>query len=79
MNYTPAAKKAVDHAKRISKRLKHNYIGTEHLLLGLLHIEDSLAAKVFFHEGINEENVIKLIDELIRRNEKYKTGTKKIK
>ncbi|MBQ6258124.1 MAG: ATP-dependent Clp protease ATP-binding subunit, partial [Lachnospiraceae bacterium] len=65
MNYTAAAKKAVDHAKRISKRLKHNYIGTEHLLLGLLHTEDSLAAKVFFHEGINEENVIKLIEELV--------------
>ena len=65
MNYTPAAKKAVDYAKRISKRLKHNYIGTEHLLLGLLHIEDSLAAKVFLHEGINEENVIKLIEELV--------------
>ena len=65
MNYTPAAKKAIDHAKRVSKRLKHNYIGTEHLLLGLLHIEDSLAAKVFLHEGINEENVIKLIEELI--------------
>ncbi|MBQ3902327.1 MAG: ATP-dependent Clp protease ATP-binding subunit [Lachnospiraceae bacterium] len=65
MNYTPAAKKAIDHAKRVSKRLKHNYIGTEHLLLGLLHTEDSLAAKVFLHEGINEENVIKLIEELI--------------
>ena len=65
MNYTPAAKKAIDHAKRVSKRLKHNYIGTEHLLLGLLHTEDSLAAKIFLHEGINEENVIKLIEELI--------------
>ena len=65
MNYTPSAKKAIDQAKRISKRLKHNYIGTEHLLLGLLHVEDSLASKVFLHEGINEENVIKLIEELI--------------
>ena len=65
INYTPSAKKAIDQAKRISKRLKHNYIGTEHLLLGLLHVEDSLASKVFLHEGINEENVIKLIEELI--------------
>ncbi len=65
MNYTVQAKKAVDGAKRISKRLKHNYTGTEHLLLGLLRVKDSLAAKVFAREGVTEENVLKLIDELV--------------
>ena len=65
MDYTAQAKKAIAGAKRISKHLKHNYVGTEHLLLGLLRVKDSLAAQVFAREGVTEENVRKLIDELI--------------
>ncbi len=36
MNYTVTAKQALAYGKRISKRLNHNYVGTEHLLVGLL-------------------------------------------
>ncbi|MCR5641472.1 MAG: ATP-dependent Clp protease ATP-binding subunit [Lachnospiraceae bacterium] len=65
MNYTNDLKKALEQAKRISKRLKHNYIGTEHLLLGLLKVRNSVARKVLENEGVDESNVLKLISELI--------------
>ena len=44
--YTAKAKKAVDFAAKMSKSMKHNYIGTEHLLLGLLKEETGVAAQV---------------------------------
>lgn len=65
MNYTNDLKKALEQAKRISKRLKHNYIGTEHLLLGLLKVRNSVASKVLENEGVDEEHVLKLISDLI--------------
>ena len=65
MKYSKQAQKAVDNAKRISKRLQHHYIGTEHLLLGLLRVKDSIAATVFAKENVTEENVMTLIEDLI--------------
>ena len=65
MNYTNDLKKALEQAKRISKRLKHNYIGTEHLLLGLLKVRNSVAAKVLENEGVDEAHVMKLVADLI--------------
>jgi hypothetical protein len=44
--FTPRAKAALKGAAEVSLQLGHNYIGTEHLLLGLLADEDSVAAKV---------------------------------
>src|ERR1700753_2310671 len=44
--YTPRVKKVLDLARREAKNLNHTYIGTEHLLLGLLREGDGVAAKV---------------------------------
>ena len=41
--YTPAAKRVVEYAIEESRDLNHNYAGSEHLLLGLLHESDGLA------------------------------------
>ena len=68
MEFTKQAKKAIDQAGRISKRLGHNYIGTEHLLLGILKNQDSLAAHILAEEDVTEEKVMSLIDELITPN-----------
>lgn len=65
MEYTAQATAAINYAKKISKKLNHKYVGTEHLLLGLLHSNDSISATVFAREGVTEENLISLIDELI--------------
>lgn len=63
--YTAKAKKAVDIATRMSKSLHHNYIGTEHLLLGLLREETGVAAQVLAENGVEETKVLELIEELI--------------
>ena len=65
MRYTPQAKKALDYAKRISKKLEHNYVGTEHLLVALLHDDTSLAAKILANENIKDVDIIQLIKDLI--------------
>lgn len=66
MKYSAQADSAITYAKRISKKLKHNYIGTEHLLLGLTHIKESISAGVLANNGVTEENLLSLIDELIK-------------
>ena len=65
MNYSKNLKKALEQAKRISKRLHHNYIGTEHILIALVRDTASVAGVVLAEEGVTEEHIIKLINELI--------------
>ena len=65
MDFTPQGKKAMEAAKRFSKKMQHNYVGTEHLLYGLTKAKDGLAALVLENNGIIDENIVKLIEELI--------------
>ncbi len=65
MEFTQQAKNTISAAKRISKKLSHNYVGTEHVLLGLLRNKDSLACKVLLHNKVDEANLYTLVDELI--------------
>ncbi len=71
--YTAKAKKAVDLANRIAKSLQHNYIGTEHLLLGLLKERSGTAAQVLMENGVELEKVMQLIEELIAPNQQVLT------
>ncbi|MFA5795422.1 MAG: ATP-dependent Clp protease ATP-binding subunit [Candidatus Brocadiia bacterium] len=50
--FTPGAKKALEFAHEEATHLKHDYIGTEHLLLGLLREEDGIAARIFKNLGV---------------------------
>ena len=63
--YTAKAKKALALAGRMSRNLHHNYIGTEHLLLGLLHEGSGVAACVLMSNGVEEEKLVQLIEDLI--------------
>lgn len=65
MEYTKQLKKAIDYSKRVSKKLGHNYIGTEHLLLGLLRQKDTLTYELLTKENITEEHITQLIFEYI--------------
>lgn len=65
MKYSAQAENAISYAKKISKKLKHNYIGTEHLLLGLLHTKDSISSGVLLNNGVTEEALLSLISDLI--------------
>ena len=62
---TRQAQRAVEFARDIAEELHHNYIGTEHLMLGLIRAEDGLASKVLVQNDITEERVLKLIEQLI--------------
>lgn len=50
-NYTPAARRAYELAGQEALELKHHYIGSEHLLLGLLREEHGIAAQALKHLG----------------------------
>lgn len=63
--YTAKAKKAIDIATRISKSLHHSYIGTEHILLGLLKEGTGVASQVLADNGVEYDKMLKLIEELI--------------
>ena len=68
MELTTQAQATLAYAKRLAKRLGHNYVGTEHLLVGLTRQADSLSAKVLQRLGVTEQNLIDLIEELISPN-----------
>ena len=55
--FTERARQVVVHAQDESRALKHNYIGTEHLLLGLLREEEGLAAQVLDAHGMTVEEL----------------------
>lgn len=63
--YTAKAKKALALAGKMSRSLHHNYIGTEHLLLGLLREGSGVAACVLMSNGVEENKLVELIEELI--------------
>ena len=63
--YTVKAKKAVTIAGKMSKSLHHNYIGTEHLLIGLLKENSGVAAKILNENGVELDKIVDLIKELI--------------
>ena len=63
--YTAKAKRALTLAGRMSRSLHHNYIGTEHLLLGLLREGSGVAACVLMSNGVEEEKLVQLIEDLI--------------
>ena len=67
--FTNSAEKAIEFANDIATSLGHNYIGTEHILYGLVKEGSGVAAKVLENQNITEELVLKEIEELIGRNE----------
>ncbi len=63
--FTPKAKKVMELAMEEARTLGHNYIGTEHLLLGLIREGEGVASQVFLNMGLDlekvREEVIKLL------------------
>ena len=55
--FTERARQVVTLAQEEARNLKHSYIGTEHLLLGLLREEEGVAARVLLGVGVTVENV----------------------
>lgn len=69
MNYTEKAKQALKLAKRVSVHLGHPYIGTEHILLGLLKESSGAAGQVLLASGVTEDALMDMIRQLIAPEE----------
>lgn len=67
--YTGKAKKAIDLATRISKKLDYNYVGTEHILAGLIKEGTGVAAQVLSADGVDYDKLIQMIKDLISPGE----------
>ena len=68
--FTERAKKVLTLAQEEAERSHHSYIGTEHLLLGLLRMEEGVAAKVLNNLGVEIATVRSTIDSVLGRNER---------
>lgn len=69
ISYTDKAKKALNYANRLSRSSGCNYVGTEHILAGLLKEGTGVAAEVLTANNVELEALLKLIDELVAAGE----------
>ena len=67
--FTNRAQKAIEFANEIALELGHSYIGTEHLLYGLVKEGAGVAAKVLENQNVTEDKIIEKIQELIGTEE----------
>ena len=67
--FTNSAEIALEIANEIAAKLGHNYIGTEHLLYGLVEEANGVASKVLANQGVTSAEVLKEIENLIGINE----------
>ena len=63
--YTKQAEDAIRYAGKTAREMRHPYIGTEHLLLGLRQEYTGVAGQVLAQNGVEEEKILHLMDELI--------------
>ncbi len=63
--YTKQAENAIRSAVRTAREMKHPHVGTEHLLLGLRREYSGVAGQILAKNGVEEEKVLHLMDELI--------------
>ena len=65
MNYTQQANEALRIAVDTAKELRHPYVGTEHLLLGLRKVYTGVAGQILSANGVDEGRIQKVMGELI--------------
>lgn len=68
--FTPCAKGLLEEAINEAKRMKHNYLGTEHLLVGTILVEEGLAAQVLLNLGLKAD--------LLRSQVAQRSGSKRV-
>ena len=79
--FTPRVKKALEFSMEEARALGHNYIGTEHLLLGLIREQEGVAAQVLLNLGLKlesvREEIIGLLGQEPSNSTSQEKGTKK--
>lgn len=83
--FTQRARKVLSLAQEEAERLQHNYIGTEHLLLGLLREDGGVAGRVLRDLGLEQRRVEDLVEQMTRASTRTSTtnldlspGTKRV-
>src|SRR5437879_10317504 len=71
---TPRAKKVIEYSIEEARNLNHNYVGTEHLLLGLLREQEGVAAQVLMNLGLKLEDVREEVLTLLGHNMESSEG-----
>ena len=64
--FTESARKAIEYARDEASRLRHDYIGTEHLLLGLIRLGDGRAVDVIANLGLEVADLRASIEEVVQ-------------
>jgi len=72
--FADSARRVVVLAQEEARRLDHNYIGTEHILLGLIHEGDGVAAKALGSLGVELGAARAMVEEIIGRGEQTPSG-----
>jgi len=72
--FTDRARRVVVLAQQEARRLDHNYIGTEHILLGLIHEGQGVAARALTSLGVNLDAVRQQVEEIIGRGQQTPSG-----
>ncbi|MDE9364961.1 ATP-dependent Clp protease ATP-binding subunit [Luteipulveratus sp. YIM 133132] len=72
--FTDRARRVVVLAQEEARMLNHNYIGTEHILLGLIHEGEGVAAKALESLGISLESVREQVQEIIGQGQQTQSG-----
>src|SRR5215217_5382747 len=72
--FTDRARRVVVLAQEEARMLSHNYIGTEHILLGLIHEGEGVAAKALESLGISLEAVRSQVEEIIGQGQQAPSG-----
>jgi ATP-dependent Clp protease ATP-binding subunit ClpA len=72
--FTDRARRVVVLAQEEARMLNHNYIGTEHILLGLIHEGEGVAAKALESLGISLEAVRQQVEEIIGQGQQAPSG-----
>src|ERR1051325_615431 len=74
---TPRAKKVIEYSMEEARNLNHNYVGTEHILLGLLREQEGVAAQVLMNLGLKLEEVREEVLNLLGHGMEGAEGTER--
>ena len=74
--FTHKAQQAIEYAQNLSRQFKHGYVGTEHLLLGLVSVEDSVAQSVLVNNSVEYDKLVELIKQYMAPTSKISVKDK---
>ena len=77
LGFTPRTKRVIENAFLEARKLGYNYIGTEHILIGILREGDSIAARILLELNVNIPKLYNEIIKVINEGEDYKNESSK--